>query len=238
MTTINRKVLDLSHHNTIPSMDDFDRIKAAGILGIIHKATESTNYKDPTYPNRKSAFLERGFLWGAYHFVHPGNVEAQVDYFLAYAGVSNEMLYALDWEASSTGTMNESQAEQFMRLIEQKTGRKGVVYSGNVAKEQISGVNTYLGSCRLWLAQYGSTPTVQESWDDWWLWQYSDGKVGPQPHGCPGVTGYVDTNSWEGTDAELAAEWSGTGTAPPVDTPVVNITIQAPPGVIVNVIKL
>lgn len=35
----NRKVLDLSHHNLITSWAD---VKAAGIVGIIHKAMHNT----------------------------------------------------------------------------------------------------------------------------------------------------------------------------------------------------
>lgn len=214
-----RRVLDLSHHNTVT---DLQAVKDAGIWGIIHKATEGTGYRDDKYPGRKKGFLELGLLWGAYHFVHPGNVQGQVDYFLNYAGIDDTTLYALDWEQSSTGTMNEAQAEEFMHYLEQRTGRKGVVYSGNVAKEQIHGVNTYLGSCRLWLAQYSNTCQTQASWHgDVWLWQYSDGQVGPQPHGCPGVTGYVDTNSWTGTQDELRTEWSGhtEAVAPPDPQP-------------------
>lgn len=205
MVTPIRRVLDLSHHNTV---SDLQVVKDAGIWGIIHKATEATGYKDNKYPGRKAGFLEIGLLWGAYHFVHPGNIGQQVDYFLAYAGVDDTTLYALDWEQASTGTASEADAINFMELLEAKTGRKGVIYSGNVAKEKIAGHNAYLGSHRLWLAQYGNNPMPQQSWTNWWLWQYSDGEVGPQPHGCPGCGGYVDTNSYPGTQEELKAQWA------------------------------
>lgn len=212
-----RRVLDLSHHNTVSNLQT---VKNAGIWGIIHKATESTGYTDPNYAGRKKGFLEIGLLWGAYHFFHPGNVKAQVDYFLRIAGIDDHTLYALDWEQSSSGTANETQAVQFLQYLEQATGRKGVVYSGNVAKEQIHGVNEYLGSHRLWLAQYSNTCQTQESWHgNVWLWQYSDGQHGPQPHGCPGVTGDVDTNSWTGSQEELRTEWSGYEEVPVIPEP-------------------
>ena len=38
-------VIDLSHHNTVTSFQD---AKAAGILGVIHKATEGTIFVDAT----------------------------------------------------------------------------------------------------------------------------------------------------------------------------------------------
>ncbi len=223
--TINRKVLDLSHHNTITN---YQAIKDAGIVGVIHKATEGTGYIDPNYTGRMHDCLEHNLLWGAYHFMHPGNISEQLSFFLAKAGMDDRFLYALDWEASSTGTASMNNAVEFMQLLEAKTGRKGVVYSGNVAKEQITGINSYLGSHRLWLAQYSATPKVQPSWRTWWLWQYSDGEYGPAPHGCPGVTGLVDTNTWAGTDDELRAQWSGMGAiVPPVELPTVTITVKS-----------
>ena len=232
---INPLVVDLSHHNDVA---DFGKVKASGIAGIIHKATEGTGYIDDKYAGRKKGFLEIGLLWGAYHFAHPGNVQSQVNHFLKTAGVDGETLYALDWEASSSGTMDENDAEEFCRLVEEQTNRQCVIYSGNAAKEEISGENAYLGEHRLWLAQYGSSPTPQQSWNDWWLWQYSDGEVGPSPHGCPGVTGYVDTNSYEEDEAQLRAEWSGTGVSirppsPPVAArkKIVPIRIYQPSGV-------
>lgn len=234
MTTPIRRVIDIYHNNIVTNLTT---VKNAGIWGVIHKATEGLGYVDSKYNGRKAGFLELGMLWGAYHFGHPGSIPQQVDYFLSHAGIDDHTLYALDWEQSSTGTMSAAEAEQFMRLLEQKTGRKGVVYSGNVAKEQIHGTNAYLGSCRLWLAQYGSSPTVQPSWSKWWLWQYSDGTVGPAPRGCPGVSGGCDTNSWPGSQTELAAQWSGKpAVVPPQPVqPTVQVVITAPPGVTVNV---
>jgi lysozyme len=236
-----RRVLDLSHYNLVTNLST---VKSAGIWGIIHKATEATNYTDPKYAGRKKGFLEIGLLWGAYHFLHPSttaSIEAQVNYFLSVAGIDNQTLYALDWESSSTGTPTEADAEQFMRLLESKTGRKGVVYSGNVAKEQINGVNAYLAQCRLWLAQYAlSGISTQATWNNnVWLWQYSDGESGPTPHGCPGVTGLVDTNSWTDTQAMLQTQWSGTGVAPPAPTPTITITVEVPAGVnvVVNTVS-
>jgi lysozyme len=185
--------------------------------------------------------LEIGLLWGAYHFFHPGSVQAQVDHFLSVVGEDDTTLYALDWEASSSGTANQSQAEDFCRRLETHIGEgRTVIYSGNVAKEQIRGVSTFLGARRLWLAQYGTNPVPQASWEDWWIWQYSDGQLGPQPHGCPGVSGYVDTNSWPGSQEALTASWSGTGVAPvpPEPVPVANevdITIVTTGNVVVKV---
>jgi GH25 family lysozyme M1 (1,4-beta-N-acetylmuramidase) len=41
--TINPPVVDLSHHNDIA---DFGKVKASGIAGIIHKATEAAGFAE------------------------------------------------------------------------------------------------------------------------------------------------------------------------------------------------
>lgn len=238
--TINRKVLDLSHWNTVT---DWDAIEAAGIEGIIYKATQGTSYKDPTYLDSARAALNRGFLWGAYHFLTTTNVASQVDNFLSVVGVDNETLYALDWETESHDdgtqtTPSEAQAQEFVERLEQRIGaNRCVVYSGNVAKEKIKGADPFWGARRLWLAHYSSSPTCQASWPTYWLWQYSDSpSTGPGPHGCPGVSGDVDVNSWLGTDAELRAQWSGAkvAPAPPAEMVTVEIKTTGPVRLIVN----
>jgi Glycosyl hydrolases family 25 len=47
---INPLVVDLSHHNDVV---DFSKVKAAGIAGIIHKATEAIGFVDNAYAVRR-----------------------------------------------------------------------------------------------------------------------------------------------------------------------------------------
>ena len=53
---INPLVVDLSHHNEVA---DFDKIKAAGIAGIIHKATEAIGFVDNMYAVRRGNHKEK-----------------------------------------------------------------------------------------------------------------------------------------------------------------------------------
>jgi lysozyme len=82
-----------------------------------------------------------------------------------------------------------------------------VIYSGNTAKERIHGNDPFFGSRRLWLAQYGTAPTTQESWTDYWLWQFTDGEHGPSPHSIDGI-GRCDINSYPGDPQRLIEEWA------------------------------
>lgn len=219
---INRKVLDLSHYNDITS---YQAIKDAGIVGIIHKATESTTNIDPKYAERVARAKSVGLLWGAYHYATSAPVSTQVDHFLSVVGIHDDFLYSLDWEDAPNRTMTYSQAKEFIQRIDDKIGsNRCVVYGGNTVKERVKGNDAFFGSHRLWLCQYGTKPTWQQSWDNYWLWQYTDGVVGPLPHSCPGVTGEVDSNSFDGTDQQLIDQWSGSSV--PVPTPITKVTIE------------
>jgi GH25 family lysozyme M1 (1,4-beta-N-acetylmuramidase) len=228
MATPNRKVLDLSHHNEISSMAE---IVGAGIIGIIHKASEGIGCPDESYAGRRDEAKAVGLLWGAYHFATGSDVEGQVDDFLSRVGIDDETLYALDWEDNPGGTkMSLEQAREFLELVEERTGRKAVLYSGNTVKEALGDrVDEYFGEHRLWLAQYSSDPEPQASWGEWWLWQYSDGNNGPQPRGCPGVSGDVDTNSFDDADEDLIEQWSGFGEddRPARDVPTVTLHVSS-----------
>jgi len=226
-------VLDLSHHNIV---SDFG-LMAANVFGIIHKASEGSSYKDPKYDGRRDGCKEHGLLWGAYHFATASPVDAQVENFLAAAQPDQSTLLCLDWEPYGSNTMSTANARAWIEKVEQRLNRPGqvVIYSGNLAKEQLDSGDTFFGERRLWLAQYGSTPKVEPPWSSYWLWQYSDGQAGPSPKGCPGVEDPVDTNSYPGTPEQLRAEWASgeAGPTPPPEPvqPTVMVTIQAPAGV-------
>lgn len=206
---INLMVVDLYHGDAVTS---FAAAAKSGIRGIIHKATQGTTIVDSAYAPRRKSATDAGLLWGAYHFATDADVDAQVRHFLRVARPDAATLVALDFEPYSNHTMRLSQARRFLVMIEQKLGRKAVLYSGNLIKEQLgSKVDTFFGSHRLWLAQYGPVPRVQRSWKKPWLWQYSGDGIGPGPHkvpGIPGANGHLDLDSYDGTPEQLAMEWA------------------------------
>lgn len=236
MATINPLAVDLSHYDPAK---DYSAVKASGIVGAIYKASDGTTYNDPTYKSQKSLAKAVGLKWGSYHFAHPGNVQAQADNYLRFSAPEPDEIFCLDWESTNNGTMSSAEARAWITIVENalQRPRQCLLYSGNVAKEQLNGKNDFFSQRRLWLAQYSTTPSVQVSWTTFWLWQFTDGQVGPMPHSIPGV-GPCDINSYSGMASQLAAEWA-TGTAvSPAPQPqelVVNITVEAPPGIKVNV---
>jgi len=232
-------VVDLSHWDPA---SDYGAVKRAGILGVIFKATEGAGYTDDTYVAQQHAAKAEGLLWGAYHFADNSDVHKQVDNFMRFACPDPDELFCLDWEDNDGKVMSTADAKTWITEVENQLGRPGqcVIYSGNTAKEKISGKDPFFGSRRLWLCQYTSgTPTWQQSWDVYWLWQFTDGQVGPQPHTISGI-GPCDINSFDkdGGGPELRATWA-TGKAEPSPVPpareVVTVMISAPPDIEVKV---
>jgi lysozyme len=207
MATVNLKVVDLSHHNTV---DDFDAMYAAGIRGVIHKSSQGTGMVDAQYAPRRQLATDAGLLWGAYHFADGSDAGAQVKHFLSAADLTASDLGALDFEPYPQSEMDLDGARAFLTAYEAARGVKGVLYSGNLIKETLGDdEDAFFGAHRLWLAQYGPAPKIPAAWSKLFLWQYSDSQHGPLPHGVDGITGNVDCNSFDGTDEELATQWPG-----------------------------
>jgi GH25 family lysozyme M1 (1,4-beta-N-acetylmuramidase) len=210
MALIKLQVVDLFQGDHVK---DFKKAADFGIVGVIHKATTGARGTDKEYADRRGPATAAGLLWGAYHWGAHANVADQVDNFLTAAKPDEQTLVALDFEETAANQMTLDQAREFLTLVGQKLGRKPVLYSGNVIKEGLGAVAApFFGSHRLWLAQYGDEPTVQKSWSNFWLWQYTDRQSGFQPNQVPGLPGddkgNLDCNSYDGTPAQLKADWA------------------------------
>jgi len=231
-------VVDLSHWDPA---SNYNSVKGAGIHGVIYKATEGSSYTDDTYVSQQHAAKSVGLLWGAYHFADASDVHKQINNFMRFACPDPDELFCLDWEDNGGNVMSAANAKTWITEVEKQLNRPNqcVIYSGNTAKEKISGKDAFFAARRLWLCQYtAGTPTWQQSWDNYWLWQYTDGQNGPTPHSISGI-GNCDINSYDrGDSTELAKEWA-TGSAQPAPSPpvseTVDILITASSGVTVKV---
>jgi GH25 family lysozyme M1 (1,4-beta-N-acetylmuramidase) len=198
-------VVDIYHGDEVIS---FKPAKDKGIHGIIHKASEGATIRDHSYDARRQMAKDAGMLWGAYHFLRPGDMQAQVSHFIASAHPDGSTLLALDHEDPKVSLIA---AIRFLELIEKQMGRKAVLYSGFLIKDQLgSRYDPYLAKHRLWLSHYNTHPSWPSTWDVPWLWQYTGDGVGPNPHNVPGIKGGkgIDMNSYAGTAEQLAAEWA------------------------------
>jgi lysozyme len=201
-------VVDLSHHNTVAS---FDEARTAGILAVIHKATEGTTFIDAKYGDRRARAKSAGLLWGGYHFGTKGGVKEQVAHFLDIAHEAATDLLVLDFEPNPReGTMTLAEAEMFVTVVREQTGRFPVLYSGqSFLRERLGNkVDTPLRDCALWIARYAlQPPEIPKAFDRFALWQYTDGSAGPQPHQVTGI-GRCDRDKFDGDEAGLKQFWT------------------------------
>jgi len=89
--------VDLSHHN---GNVDLAQAQAAGIVGVIHKATQGTGLM---YAANRAKAENSGLLCGAYHFGTGAGGVAQADYFLQEAQPGPQDLVVLDLETNTQG---------------------------------------------------------------------------------------------------------------------------------------
>jgi lysozyme len=207
-------VVDLSHDN--PHVD-FPAVAGAGILGVVHKATEGVGDRDPLYATRAPQARAAGLRFGAYHFGTGRHAGAdQADFFLATVGAGDQTtLLVLDLEEDPTGpSMSLAQARDFVTRIHQRTGRWPGLYAGHYLRELLGDApEPVLTHCWLWFAEYAPTPTrLPSQWPSWTLWQYTDGENGPEPHNVDGI-GPCDRSQFAGDAAALRQLWTGAACA-------------------------
>jgi lysozyme len=198
-------VVDLSHFNTVSS---FETVKADGIVGVIHKATQGTGTIDTKYHVRKPEALAAGLWWGAYHFGIGGDGVAQAKHFLSVVTPEATDLLVLDLEENPGGSgMTLAEAEDFVKYVEAETGRWPGLYGGSYVKELLgNNKETALAYCWFWLSEYGPTARVPPAWDTWTMWQYTNGQVGPPPHSVTGI-GNCDRDKFNGDLDGLKKLW-------------------------------
>jgi len=201
-------VFDLSHYN---GKVDLAAAYAAGQRGVIHKATEGTGYVDPMYADTRTQAAAAGLLWGAYHFGVGGDPQAQAEHFLATAKPDADTLLVLDLETNPSGAnMGLTDAREFVSAVQKATGVWPGLYGGSYVRELLGDSHdSVLGQCWFWLAEYGPTARVPATWQDWTLWQYTDGHV-DSPHSISGV-GDCDRNRFNGDEEQLRAFWNNQG---------------------------
>lgn len=201
-------IFDISHNQANVNLS---LAKGAGMEAVFHKASEGHTLPDNRYAQRKVEAKEAGLLWGAYHFGHAGNVNAQVDFFLDCAQAKGDTLLVLDFEPdmiNAAGTMSLEDARTFVSGIYAKTGKYPGLYGGSLIKKYLPQEgDSVLSKCWLWLSEYGPKANLPNGWSQYTLWQYTSGNIGPGQVPVDGV-GLCDRDLFNGTSEQLRAFWA------------------------------
>lgn len=201
-------VVDLSHYQPDP---DWTKLKAAGILGVILKATEGTSYVDSTFKKRWTAARSHGFAAATYHFLQHGNPIGQMEHYLdTIQPVAGERV-VVDFEK---GDCSRDDLHAAVNALIGK-GLEISVYGSpsflktklGTAKDDFLALHT-----SLWIAQFNLSaapsgwPTA--TWPTWSLWQWSDRGT------IDGIRGPVDVNRFNGSN-DACVRWLGPPLAHP-----------------------
>ena len=187
---------------------DWTKVAGAGKRFAILKATESTNYSDPTYATNHAAAQAAGLWTGAYHFAQPSatanDAILEADWFVGHVKLGKgDLIPALDLEVSGGLGVAALQAwvKAFLDEVIAKVGIRPMIYTSPSFWKTYMGDSQALadvGYKTLWVAHWGVTsPTVPaNNWGGhgWTFWQYtSSGTV-------PGISGRVDLDRFNGPD--------------------------------------
>jgi lysozyme len=201
-------IVDLYSGNKV---QDLGAAKASGISAIIHKATEGLYFVDVSYQQIKNDALSLNLHWGAYHFGIAGDGVTQAQHFLNTVQPAIGELLVLDFESTRhNNNMTLDDAQRFVSHIHQETGIWPGLYSNPYFLQKMLNTTSdpIFKNCWLWVAEYGPAPSLQNTWSQWELWQYTDGIHGPDPtsHNVPGI-GICDRSRFRGNENELKAFW-------------------------------
>ncbi|MFI6950407.1 GH25 family lysozyme [Streptomyces sp. NPDC050422] len=89
-----------------------------GLDFVFIKATEGRSYINPRLAAQAKRARDAECVVGFYHFLWPGNITAQAEYFLSKAPEKAGELLAVDWEQNGEGThASNAEKDRFIREV-------------------------------------------------------------------------------------------------------------------------
>ncbi|MDO4910986.1 MAG: GH25 family lysozyme [Corynebacterium sp.] len=204
------KGVDVASHQHTQGDIDWNQVANSGQRYAFVKATEGTNYVNPFYETDVIRAAQAGMYVGAYHYAKPAqSAAAQAAAFaIQIAKLPTPSLPpVLDIEVNDGVDVAGMQAwtRTFVTEVKRLTGRDVMIYTYRYFWEAQMGNTTEFNYLPLWMAAYqASAPTViPGGWSYMTFWQNSStGNI-------PGILGNVDTNLFNGTEAQLAGFLAG-----------------------------
>ncbi|MYR40941.1 glycoside hydrolase family 25 protein [Streptomyces sp. SID5910] len=144
-----------------------------GLSFVFVKATEGRSYVSPKLAAQTDRARDAGLVVGFYHFLWPGNLTAQAEYFLSKAPERKGDILAVDWETTGEGTRaSNAEKDQFIRKLKALRPDNRVILYTNRNYWLTVDTTSYAGD-GLWIADYVSAgkPRIQAKWR---FHQYTD----------------------------------------------------------------
>lgn len=144
-----------------------------GVSFVFVKATEGRTYVNPKLSAQTKRARDAGCVVGFYHFLWPGNLTAQAEYFVSKAPEKAGDILAVDWETTGDGThATNAEKDRFIRKVKELRPNNRVVLYCNRNYWLNVDTTSYAGD-GLWIADYvtAGKPRIQAKWR---FHQYTD----------------------------------------------------------------
>ena len=137
-----------------------------GLSFVFIKATEGRSYVNSKLSAQTKHGRDAGLVVGFYHFLWPGDITAQAEYFVAHAPEKSGDILAVDWETTGEGThATNSEKDRFIRKVRQlRPHNRVVLYCSRNFWLNID-TTSYAGD-GLWIADYTTAgkPRIKAKW--------------------------------------------------------------------------
>ncbi|MFE1955695.1 MULTISPECIES: glycoside hydrolase family 25 protein [Streptomyces] len=157
--------IDVSSHQSTFDTD--------GLSFVFIKATEGRSYVNPRLTAQTKLARDGGCVVGFYHFLWPGNLAAQAEYFVSKAPERSGDILAVDWETTGDGThATNAEKDRFIREVKRLRPHHRVILYTNRNYWLNVDTTSYAGDA-LWIADYvtAGKPRIQAKWR---FHQYTD----------------------------------------------------------------
>ncbi|MGI5458127.1 glycoside hydrolase family 25 protein [Streptomyces sp. CA-249302] len=137
-----------------------------GLSFVFIKATEGRSYVNPRLAAQTKHGRDAGLVVGFYHFLWPGNLEAQAEYFVKHAPEKAGDILAVDWETTSSGThASNAEKDLFIRKVKELRPSHQVILYANRDFWLNVDTTSYAGD-GLWIADYvtAGKPRIKAKW--------------------------------------------------------------------------
>ncbi|KPI00418.1 glycoside hydrolase family 25 [Actinobacteria bacterium OK074] len=137
-----------------------------GLSFVFVKATEGHTYTNPKLTAQTKTARDAGCVVGFYHFLWPGNLTAQAEYFVSKAPEKAGDILAVDWETTGDGThATNAEKDTFIKKVKSlRPNHRVLLYSNRNFWLNID--NTSYAGDGLWIADYTTAgkPRIKAKW--------------------------------------------------------------------------
>ncbi|MBY8342030.1 muramidase [Streptomyces sp. KC 17012] len=137
-----------------------------GLDFVFIKATEGTSYVNPKQEEQAAHGRAAGLVVGFYGFLHPGNVQAQAQYFVEKCASQPGDVLACDWEPTSTGTASNADKDAFIKAVKALRPDHRVLLYCDLERWKNVDKTSYAGD-GLWIADPNHSaghPSIKAPW--------------------------------------------------------------------------